>query len=615
MLKRLSVRFKMTVALVLIASVSGLVAYIVPTNAFQPIAEVAIPKFDVTNRLTELVRLIQAETVSYVVFGEEHDLTRFEASIAELEEIRDDAQPFLQGNNEQAADFRLLFAQADEISTKSQEIVTAHGQTLTLLEDLEPLDDDASEAFRTLDAQMTEFLLAQDEADESLLYQVQLLGQFVEHFRIVQLETMEYVANGDPDALVEMGEALEEMAMVITEMETAVATDNSIIPTLIIELIHFKNQITTIANDTTSAHQQTLTLIDDLATVETEFDETILMIESQVLQAVEDSLVNMATAILVSAGLILLFAIVLGLLITNRVVIRPLHQLSTSAAKLGQGDLSERVPITRHDEIGQSGIAINQMAAQLQRNIDDLAQRIVELQRTKNNLETANMELEQFAYIAAHDLKSPLRAIANLAEWLQEDIDDSALTDETRNYLQLIHARVQRMEALIDGLRTYSRSGHMSDKPEEVNTHDVVLAAADLFAIPDTFSLQIAPDMPIFITYRQDFEQVFFQLISNAVKHHHQPNGKINVAWEDGTDFYQFTVSDDGPGISAEYHEKAMTIFQTLQSRDKVEGIGLGLPLAKKLIENRDGQINIESSDGQGTTIRFSWPKQIDKTD
>lgn len=613
-LMRLSVRFKMTVVLVLVAIISSLIAYFVPTNAFQPIAEVAIPKFDVTNRLTETVRLIQSETLNYVVLGVGYDTTRFEASIAELDVIRANAQPFLQGTDEQTAAFRELFAQADEISSKSQEIVTAHAQMLELLDQLEPLDDRASDTFFRFDEQINAFLRTPDGADDFSLYQVRLLGQFVAHFRIAQLETAEYIANGDPDSLEELAESLELLDEVTGEMATAVNNDgNRITPSLITELNRFKDDLTTLATAVTTAHQRTLTLIDELTTIETEFDENILVVENQVAQDVETSLINMAVAILISAGVILAVAIIIGMSSTHRVVVRPLRLLHKATTKLEQGDLSVRVPIIRHDEIGQSAIAINQMAAQLQQNIIDLDHRITELERTKQNLETANMELEQFAYIAAHDLKSPLRAIANLAEWLQEDLDHTALTDENRNYLNLIHARVQRMEALIDGLRTYSRSGHMSQQPEEVDTEEVVIAAADLFAVPPTFKLHIAPDMPTFTTYRQDFEQVFYQLISNAIKHHHQPSGEINIHWQDAPDFYQFTVTDDGPGIPPQYHEKAMTIFQTLQSRDKVEGVGLGLPLAKKLVASVGGQIAIKSDGQQGTTIQFSWPKQLKK--
>ncbi len=115
--------------------------------------------------------------------------------------------------------------------------------------------------------------------------------------------------------------------------------------------------------------------------------------------------------------------------------------------------------------------------------------------------------------------------------------------------------------------------------------------------------------MPTFITERLPLQQVFSNLISNAIKHHSRPDGKVKVSVQDRGKAYEFSVADDGKGIAPEYHEKIFGIFQTLEARDRNENTGIGLAIVKKIVENHGGKIKIESTEGEGANFIFTWNK------
>jgi PAS domain S-box-containing protein len=245
----------------------------------------------------------------------------------------------------------------------------------------------------------------------------------------------------------------------------------------------------------------------------------------------------------------------------------------------------------------------------LRARADELARMATVLAETNAILEKRNEELDQFAYVTSHDLKAPLRAIANLSQWIEEDIQDQ-LTDETRHQMSLLRGRVHRMEALINGLLQYSRAGRLNMKSEWVNVEALLTEIIDSLAPPPEFQVAIAPNMPTLLTESLPLQQVFTNLISNAIKHHHRQDGKVNISQRDQGEAYEFAVTDDGPGISPDYHEKIFVIFQTLQARDKVENTGVGLALVKKIVESKGGKIQLDSTEGRGATFRFTWPKK-----
>ncbi len=225
-------------------------------------------------------------------------------------------------------------------------------------------------------------------------------------------------------------------------------------------------------------------------------------------------------------------------------------------------------------------------------------------------LEKRNQELDQFAYVTSHDLKAPLRAIANLSEWIEEDITD-CLTEETRHHLSLLRQRVQRLENLINGLLEYSRIGRLKLPTESVNVAVFLQEIIDSLAPLDSFTFSIIEEMPTLVTKRLLLQQVFSNLISNAIKHHPRNEGKIEISVQELENYYEFSVKDDGEGIDPAYHQRVFEIFQTLLPRDQKENTGIGLSIVKKIVETQGGTIKLKSNIGEGAIFCFTWPKTV----
>lgn len=237
-------------------------------------------------------------------------------------------------------------------------------------------------------------------------------------------------------------------------------------------------------------------------------------------------------------------------------------------------------------------------------------ERTAALEQANQELARSNQELEQFTYAAAHDLKSPLRGIQHLVHWLNEDAA-AVLSPASQKHLTLLRGRVQRMETLLDDMLAYSRVGQIHYTLEKVDTHLLVHNLIDLLAPPAGFIIAIPVRLPMLLTMRAPLETVLRNLLSNTIKHHHQPaGGYVEVTAQHQGAWVEFAIRDNGPGIDLAFHERIFGMFQTLQPRDQVEGSGIGLALVKKILESYGGQIRVESTQGTGTTFRFTWPNR-----
>jgi PAS domain S-box-containing protein len=250
-----------------------------------------------------------------------------------------------------------------------------------------------------------------------------------------------------------------------------------------------------------------------------------------------------------------------------------------------------------------------QAQLQLQQQAKELSQLNATLTQTTELLVERNQELDRFVYVVSHDLKAPLRAIVNLSKWIEEDLDGQ-LSEDSQRHMELLRSRVYRMEALIDGLLEYSRVGRTEVATVSVDVGELLDEVIDSLAPPPTFTIQVRLPMPTIVAKRLLLTQVFSNLISNAIKHHHRPDGRIEIFATDKGDYYEFAVTDDGPGIAPGHHDKIFGIFQTLKSRDIKENTGIGLSIVKKILETEGGGIDLESEPGKGTTFRFTWLKQ-----
>ena len=243
---------------------------------------------------------------------------------------------------------------------------------------------------------------------------------------------------------------------------------------------------------------------------------------------------------------------------------------------------------------------------ELQRLNETLEQRVaVRTAEAERHVE----ELEQFAYVTSHDLKAPLRGISNLAAWLEEDLKGK-LTAETREQLGLLRDRVQRMNDLIEGLLEYSRIGKAEHPLTRVDTGKLLAEIIDSLSPPEGFDIEVAANMPTLYTDRLHLYQVFSNLIGNSIKHGAVEQGHAAVTVADQGEYYEFAITDNGPGIAPEYHDKIFMMFQTLTVNDYGSNTGIGLALVRKIVQEHGGSISVESEAGSGATFRFSWPRQ-----
>lgn len=240
-----------------------------------------------------------------------------------------------------------------------------------------------------------------------------------------------------------------------------------------------------------------------------------------------------------------------------------------------------------------------------------IARDISEMEQARHALEKANKELEKFAYIASHDLKAPLRGIQNLTSWIEEDLQD-VMNDETKEHLYLMKTRVCRLENMLEDILQYSRANRITEKPKEIDLNAFLNELVNSHGLPDNFTINIQPEMPVIESVTTPLTQIFSNLINNAIKHHDKSEGTVSIRCEDTGAFLLFRIQDDGPGIPAEFHDRVFDMFQTLKPRDQIEGTGLGMSITRKLVEWQNGQIWIESRAGErGTAICFTWPKKF----
>ncbi len=224
-------------------------------------------------------------------------------------------------------------------------------------------------------------------------------------------------------------------------------------------------------------------------------------------------------------------------------------------------------------------------------------------------LEKANKELDKFAYVVSHDLKAPLRAISNLTAWIEEDIGDR-FTEDASDHFKMLKGRVMRMEGLINGILDYSRADRVKSPNVNVNVKELLDEVVETLVQDENVKVDISPSLPVLFTERMKLQQVFSNLINNAIKHSDKELTLIRVSCVEEEDDFVFSVEDNGPGIDEQFFDKIFVIFQTLQARDTFESTGVGLAIVKKIVEESGGTIWLESEVGKFTRFIFRWPKQ-----
>ena len=270
--------------------------------------------------------------------------------------------------------------------------------------------------------------------------------------------------------------------------------------------------------------------------------------------------------------------------------------------KLGEWKYLETVGINLTDLPAVSGLVINS------RDITERIDNEQQLKEYATSLEKINKELDQFAYIVSHDLKAPLRAINNLSTWIEEDIQENIQAETQKNF-SMLRGRIQRMEMLINGVLEYSRAGRLKTESTAIDMNHFIKDVIFNLAPPDNFKIKIQSKLPTIEGEKVVLDQVFSNLISNAIKYNDNPNPSIQIGYENQGGTHSFFVQDNGPGIEEEFHEKIFGIFQTLNARDSIESTGVGLSIVKKIIEEKSGRVWVESSTGKGSKFIFTLPQ------
>ncbi len=222
-------------------------------------------------------------------------------------------------------------------------------------------------------------------------------------------------------------------------------------------------------------------------------------------------------------------------------------------------------------------------------------------------LKKANDELDDFTSIASHDLKSPLNAIKRLLEWIEEDCK-ALLPEEHLENLNLVMNRADRMQVLLDDLLRYARIDQGDISTAEINLAEVKHDVTQLLDLPKNITVNI--DEGMLTVPVVPFKTVMLNLIGNAIKHNDKAEGLVKVTMLDSRHHYIIEVSDNGPGIEPKYFDRIFQLFQTLRSRDELEGSGIGLSVVMKHLNNFDGKIEVESDGKLGSTFRVYWPKK-----
>lgn len=318
--------------------------------------------------------------------------------------------------------------------------------------------------------------------------------------------------------------------------------------------------------------------------------------------------VNRAAIASVAAAAALAAIIALRL---TYLIVPPILALTRAFNRLSGGETLEEIPgVERRDEIGEMAQAArvfsdrNQQTRELLERSEKLSDN---LQKQTVELAETNRELDNFAYVASHDLKSPLRGIRQLATWIEEDAAE-ILPEGSKKHLKQMRSRVEKMERLLEDLLDYSRIGREKPQSETLDLSEMISSLVELTDNPKQVAVTYPTERPPVKTFRVPLEQVLRNLIGNAIKYnHHESGGQVTIDWNLERDFCNIVVSDNGPGIAPKDQERAFQMYQRVGDT-KTDGTGMGLALVKKQIESMDCSVELKSSLGDGASFEFSWP-------
>ncbi len=325
---------------------------------------------------------------------------------------------------------------------------------------------------------------------------------------------------------------------------------------------------------------------------------------------------------LIFGGVLVLFIILFSML-ASRLFTRPILRLHEASQNVARGRYDVEVPVDTKDEIGGLTQAFNEMTKglagftkELEEKNKALFKNWAQTTRQKKELREVNQELDSFVYTASHDLRAPLRGIASFASFLEEDYKDK-LDKQGREYLDEIRKAATKMNAFIEDLLTLSRISRIKNPFEDVPMRELLDTVLDRLKFDiknNNADLHAPAKLPLVRCDRIKMAEVFQNLINNAIKFsskNNQQRPRVEIGYESAGNDHKFFVKDNGIGIDPKYHEQIFGIFKRLHTDKEYEGTGAGLSIIKKIIDDHQGRIWVESEPGHGATFYFTIPKDL----
>jgi signal transduction histidine kinase len=354
--------------------------------------------------------------------------------------------------------------------------------------------------------------------------------------------------------------------------------------------------------------------IDELLAQVDELNERLTVLEDNFSYTLGEGSRWLENLVLTLLFLVALTVEITGLLLTisvSRSIQKGLNEIINASKAIAKGDLSARARAFSKDEIGQLANSFNHMAEELSESINTQKQAEELLKDYARKLERSNDNLEQFAYVASHDLQEPLRTITNFAGLLEEKQKDN-LDPASRKYMTYVVNAAARLKRLISDLLLFSRIGKQHEV-ERVNMRellDEVMMDMSLLIKENNAEIRVK-DLPVLQqSSKVEIKLLFQNLLGNAIKYRQANVGPIIQvgAEKSAKNGWVFSVSDNGIGIEEEFKEKIFVIFQRLHNENEYSGTGIGLATCKKIVEINGGKIWVESQPSRGSTFYFTLP-------
>lgn len=224
-------------------------------------------------------------------------------------------------------------------------------------------------------------------------------------------------------------------------------------------------------------------------------------------------------------------------------------------------------------------------------------------------LQLSNNRLKEFAYMVSHDLKAPLRGVRNLAAWIREDFGQQ-LPEGVNTHLELMDRQIRKMEIMIRDVLDYAKEQAGNRKPEWIHLDELVNDVIELVNMDKSTKFTVESSVPEIQGTRIVISQVLQNLLTNSIKHNDKPKKEVSIRISGDTESVSFTVSDNGPGIDPLAHIEIFNLFHSLGDQSDGENTGIGLPVARKMVEEAGGRLWLESEPGKGSRFHFVLPRQ-----